>query len=310
MTTDNKQFIEKADMLIADLNAAGGLMPEQADKFLRIAVESSRFLSLVYIDSMKNQKKYIETASLADRVFHKATSATALGVGKRSAPVLGRVELDSKELIAQIDLPYDVVEDNIERGSFQATVLDLLGKKAGSNTAMYAIQADTASADDDLNIFDGIIVQAVSHGTDKADAYVDAELLNKMVLSLPGKYREDVSQLAFLVSPSTEQRYRHSMGERATPYGDTSRTEFRPMQYCGINVMPIAQIPENVGTSSHCSVAFLCDPKNIHIGYHRTITIESMKDIKARVYSTVATLRMDVKFAVEDAVAYAYNIKV
>jgi hypothetical protein len=66
--------------------------------------------------------------------------------------------------------------------------------------------------------------------------------------------------------------------------------------------------PENLGQTADRTAVLLCNPKNINFGIWRQIRFESMRDISEGTLKVVATLRFDVKFAEESAVAKAINV--
>ena len=81
------------------------------------------------------------------------------------------------------------------------------------------------------------------------------------------------------------------------------------MLYSGVPVTPLALLPETLGAGADETTAFLCNPKNIHVGIWRQIRIESARDISEGTLKIVATLRFDVKFAEETGVAKAINVQ-
>ena len=67
-------------------------------------------------------------------------------------------------------------------------------------------------------------------------------------------------------------------------------------------------VPENLGGSTDRSVAILLDPKKVHLGWKREMTLEVVKDPRAGEYIIVARMRVDVKLEHEQATVKATNI--
>ena len=111
--------------------------------------------------------------------------------------------------------------------------------------------------------------------------------------------------------------YRDMLADRMTPGGDRALGAVAQSDavvgYTGVPIIPVplfpgdrTDIPRTPGTTD---VLFL-DPKNIHVGVHREIRLETDKDIVAGVVIMVITLRYDVKYAEELAVCKATNVLV
>src|SRR5688572_3494773 len=94
---ENRTLLEKADLALADLTASGGLLvPAQAAKFMRILIKQSKLMGMSTVVPMRSPKQLIEKIRFAGRVLRAGQEATALPVGDRSKPNLGKVELDAK----------------------------------------------------------------------------------------------------------------------------------------------------------------------------------------------------------------------
>jgi len=117
MGSTNQDLIQKADLALADLATAGKLNPEQTDRFIRTLIDQPTLLNQVRTVAMGAPQMKINKIGFGSRILQPAVSATALSSGSRAKPDLGQVQLDTKEVIAEINIPYDVIEDNIEKGN-------------------------------------------------------------------------------------------------------------------------------------------------------------------------------------------------
>jgi hypothetical protein len=120
--------------------------------------------------------------------------------------------------------------------------------------------------------------------------------INKM----PTKYLRNRPAMRFYTPFNNEVDYRNELAQRATGLGDTTITGNNPVFGFGIPVAPVALMPETDG--------ILLDPKNIIVGFHRRVQIETDKDIRARMWWIVLTMRVDVKIEEVEACVQIKNI--
>src|ERR1700745_3185278 len=122
----NESLLQKADLAIADLNANGGVLePEQGASFIRKLIKTPTLIRVCRVVEMSSPQRKINKIGFGQRILRKATSATALtqnaanglstGLGGRAKRTADQITLTTKEQIAEVRLPYDVLEDNIER---------------------------------------------------------------------------------------------------------------------------------------------------------------------------------------------------
>jgi len=305
--TDNRTLIQKADLAIADLTTDGGyLEDEQSMKFIKVAIEQSKLLTLCTVDSMRSPKKKLETFRFGSRILHIATSAQALPVGKRSKPDLTMAELSTHEFKAEIRLPYDVLEDNIERDGLESTVMQALPEACGRDMEEIALMSVTTSGDADLANFSGFLAAATTNTVNVASAAMSQDVLENMLLAMPNEFKATKPELRYFVSTNTEIRYRNLLAQTAREAGQVYHDEAKDIQYSGIPMVPLAKIAE----PSSLTQALLVHPKNLHVGVQRQIRIETARDISAGVVIIVASVRMDAKYEYEPACVRAYDITV
>lgn len=259
---------------------------------------------------MRAPKQLIEKIKFGSRVLRAGSEAVALDPGDRVKPDLTKVELDAQLFKAEVRMSNEVLEDSIERGDLRQTIMQLLGDAIARDMDEVIILGDTGSGDPFLAKFDGTLVQATSNQVDALDTRLNKTILKDMVKVLPSEFYRDPAQLRFFTSVDAEIDWRESLADRATNLGDTTVQQANPVPFSGTPVVPVPMFPENVGTGSHCTNVLLTDPKNINVGIWRQIRIETDKMISEGVLQVVATLRFDVKFAHEPAVAKAKNVKV
>lgn len=313
----NMTLLQKADLALADLTSSGNtattggkLTPETAQKFMRILIDESKLLKMATVVPMKSEKTEIPKIRFATRILRAGQEATALPKADRAKPNLSNVELDTKLFKAEVRLPDEVLEDNIERDQLKATIMQLMGEAISRDMDEIAVQGDTASADTFLAQLNGILKQSTSNVVDAATATTNKGILRDMLKSMPKPFLRSKDLLRFLTSIDSKIDLTDSLGNRMTPLGDSLTMNGGDLKYQGVPVEDVPLFPENLGVATNCTNMILTDPKNVTVGIWRQIKMETDKDVSAGVVIIVATLRFDVKYAEETATVKATNVKV
>ncbi|MFI5297478.1 MAG: phage major capsid protein [Polyangiales bacterium] len=307
--TSNRSFVEKADLAIADLTAGGGyLLPEQAKTFMRLLIKPSVVMKLATVTPMPTPKFQVSKIKFGSRILRAGKEATALAAADRAKPDLSFLELDAQLFKAEVFLSDEVLEDNVERGEFRQTVLEMIAEAAGRDMEEAIISGDTTSSDPFLGVFDGILKQAKSHVVDAAGAPLTKNFFRDMLRSLPSEYLRDKKAMNFLASVDGELEYRNSLAERATVGGDKFLESDAPILYSGVPITPVPLFPDSLGATGNQTTVLLTNPKNIHVGIWRQIRLETFRDVSAGVLRVVATIRFDVQLADELGVAKLINV--
>jgi hypothetical protein len=263
---------------------------------------------------MGASKRKINKIGFGTRILRKATSGVALTSGQRSKPTTEQIELNTKEQIAEVRLPYDVLEDNIERagaannetsnagpGGLRQTLIDLIAERAALDTEELGLLADTdytsGDADDQayLSQLDGWLKIAGEEGNVNAGGSdpISKTTFKTALQALPVQYQRNKAALNHFVSTNQETEYRDTLADRGTGLGDNMVQGQAPVFAFGSPVTPVALMPE--------TKSLLCDPLNLIFGIQRQVSMEFDKDITARVYIIVVTMRVD--FQIEEGEA-------
>lgn len=317
MGTSNQELAKRADLAIADLTANGGmLLPEQANTFIDLIQEQPTILRQVRLVRMNAPQRKINKIGFASRILKAAPQGTPpfaaddgtndryLAAADRSKPTTSQIELNTKEIIAEVRLPYEVLEDNIEGESFETHVMRLIAERAAIDLEEWGLFADTASGDAFLALQDGYLKRMTSHVVNHANAGVSPALFKAGMLAMPQKYLRNVGQMKHFVSVANTIKYRDVVAQRATGYGDSMLTGQQPIFAFGSPVegspMLAAQGTGNVGIFTF--------PQNLLFGIQRQIQVETDKDIRSREIIIVLTLRAALQIEEEDATVKYTNI--
>ena len=303
----NKELMKKADLAIGDLASGGLLNPEQSNAFLRRLIEQPTILREARVIPMTANERVIDKIGFDSRILRPGVSATPLIEADRAKPDLGKITLTNKELIAEVRIPYDVIEDNIEqggiggapagdnvseaRGGIKDTIMSLMAERSSADLEELALNGDTNSGDAYLATQDGWLKRANINVVDNLAAPIDKQLFKKGKKAMPDKYLRNLGAMKHWVSVDNETEYRDTLSDRQTGLGDNLVTGRNPIFAYGTPIAPVSFMPEAQGLFTW--------PMNLLWGIQRQVSVEAAKDITARIYIIVLTMR--VAFHVEEA---------
>lgn len=317
MTTRNEN-LARADVTIAQLDTNGGLLgPEQSNAFIDLILDQPTILPQARVIRMAKPEVQIDRMGFDSRILRAArngSTQTAEDDGSngryvrkadRAAPTTSQITLTSKELIAEVRLPYEVLEDNIEGASMEAHVMRQIAERAALDLEEWFLWADTNSGDAMMALTDGIMKKATSHVADNLGAGVSPDLFENAMLALPQKYLRNLPQLRGFVSMANTLRYRSKVAKRQTGYGDAAlQSGDLPLAAYGLKIEGAPMLAaDGIGSSG-----LMTFPKNLIWGIRREISVETDKDIRSREYIIVLTLRAGIQIDDADAVVKLENI--
>lgn len=330
---DNKELMKKADLALADLADGGLLNAEQSNTFIRKLITQPNIINgnKIRFVPMNSPQKKIEKIGFGKRILRAATAGTALATAAidsttfngvteataRAKPQMETVTLVTKEVIADVPLPYDVMEDNIERaaaannenmndgpGGLRTTILELIAERASTDLEELAIlgNEDLGTGDTYLQLMDGWLVNASENGNtvDFGGATVSKALFKAGLKAMPDKYKRDVGSLANFVNMDNELEYRDTLSDRGTGMGDRYVTTNDAAVAYGTTVNGVSLMPAAQG--------LLTNPKNLIMGVQRQVSLEFDKNIRTREYIIVLTARIDFKIEEAEAIVHYSNI--
>ena len=93
-----------------------------------------------------------------------------------TAPVTSTVELNAKEVIAEVNITYDTLENNIEKDGLQQTLMQMLAERAAVDIEELIVNGDVASSDPYLAQLDGSgsspsLISSMQAGSKSADSF-------------------------------------------------------------------------------------------------------------------------------------------
>lgn len=315
----NQDLIKKADLAVSDLTSDGGLLnPEQTDAFIRKLLVQPTILASCRTVRMNSPQRKINKIGFGSRILKPAVSHTPLSSGDRSKPTTEQVTLSTKEVIAEVQLPYDVIEDNIERGGIEEnvaagpdggtqfggglkdTLMSLIAERVAVDLEELAIQGDTLSGDAYLALVDGFLKLATAHTVDQGNATVDRAMFKAGLQAMPDQYLRNLAALRHYLATDKVIDYRDSLAARETILGDSQIQNVNGVNGFGVPVEMVSLMPGAKG--------LFTNPQNLIFGVQRRINMEVDKDIRSRAYIIVVTARVDFAIEETDAVVKYINV--
>ena len=300
--------VMRADLALADLTANGGVLdPEHQNTFFRKIIDEPTVINQVRQQPMNAPEMKIPKIGFGSRVLQVApntgsggaqdngTNTRHLAAAKRAKPDFGQVNLSTTEFIAEIHLHDDLLEDNIERDQMADTIMTLLAERVALDLEALLLLADTdmaALSDPDgyYRSMDGLLKLADANVVDADGAPVSINIFNDMKKAMPTRFRRNLSTLRYLTAMDVESDYRVQVASRGTSLGDATLTGAAPLPVLGTPLQGVALMPQANG--------LLIDPKNVIFGLQRNVRIERERDIRARSWIVVLTMRIG--FAIEE----------
>ncbi|HDR4393172.1 TPA: phage major capsid protein [Bacillus cereus] len=305
---DNNKIIEKAAMTLSDLAAGGRLNTEQSNAFLKMVQAAPTIIKDSRFVPMESDSRKVEKLGFGSRILRPGVEGKALEDKDRSVPQTSTVKLEAKEVIAEVNITYDTLENNIEKGKLKDTLMQMIAGRAALDWEELIVNGDTASSDPYLALLNGIRKQATSHIVDHKGADFVKEVFKHGYKAVPAKYLRNKKDWRFYTSQGIEVEYLDAMSNRQTALGDAAINGGLPSAY-GVPVQGIAMLQPYTEAEKTVSDIILTHPKNILTGMSRQISIEVDKDIRERKFIIVLTAKIDAKFEEEDAVAKIINVK-
>lgn len=320
MTTKdtNSAVLEKADWALSDITANGGLLSvEQSDAFIRKLVVEPTLLKLMRVFPMTSHTHKLNKIGFGGRILRPAVQSVAVSSGDRVKPTTSQVTLTNKEIIAELHLPYDVVENNIERGmindsiangpvgsspfggGIKDTIISMIVEQAAPDLEELALLGDTTSGDAYLAQMDGFLKLAVTNVV-PVNSGVGNTMFSRGLKAIPVKYLRNLAQMKHFLPTTRVLDYATYLASRETALGDSKIQSLVNIAGMGVPVDMVHQMPVSQG--------LLTAPRNLIFGIQREIMIEVEKDIRLREYIIVLTTKVGFAIEEEEAIVKYTNI--
>lgn len=311
-TPDVRTLVQKADLALSELTSLGGvLQPKQAAKWMKIMIDASVLLPEVTVQPMSSPQEEIDQFGFLSTVLRRATDGQALSAMDRVKPTLSKVTLVTKELKAECRLTDSQLEDNIEGKTFGDTIANALMEAAGRDLENLVVNGDVASADILLVTLDGLLKQATSNIVDLtgSPATISRAHGEALMKTLPAQFQKNKRAMRFFTSWDAEIKQRTLLADRGTVMGDIMVSQDVPVLLMGVPMIGIPLFPTTLGAGTNETNILYCDPKeSVRVGIQRSMRLESERNVREGATYFIVSLRVDVKFSHEPAVAKAIKV--
>jgi len=304
----NQEVINKAEVTLGTLKTGGLMNPTQSSTFIRMVQNAPTLLQEARVIQMDSDAQKIEKIGFGQRILRPGQEGVGLTNEQKTAPTTSTVELNAKEVIAEVNITYDTLENNIEGDNLQNTIMQMLAERAAVDIEELILNGDTSSSDTYLAQLDGIRKQATSHIVDVAGEPLTRQVFKQGYKAVPPKYLRVPQEFRFYTSPGQEVEWKDKVADRQTNLGDAAVQGGLSSAF-GVPVKGIANMQPYDADGTDFSDILLTHPKNIILGFSRNIRIEVDKDIRRRKFIIVLTAKLDSKFEEEDAVAKIIKVK-
>ena len=286
----------------ADLSTGGLLNPEQADRFIQKLFDYAIMTQDFRKVTMTSPKRRIEKLNFANRI---AVAPGAEGVDPASGdikkPTTEKVELSTVEVDAYVDLAFTTVEDNIERGNLENTIVDMVARRLQTDLEELYLKGDTGSGDTYLALLNGWLKQSTSNVVDVSSAtFSEDGVFGAMLDSLPQRFFRNPNEWRLYTSTKNVRKVRRERAARQTIGGDFWLTGSPPLTYEDVAIVGVPLMAD--------SKCLLIHPDNVLIGIQRDITFDNFRNGRKRIWQMTWTMRVDTKYEEETAVVSAINI--
>lgn len=306
MATENRVLLQKADLDTAGLASGGLLLAEQADRFFRVMIKRAVLMPRIQVTPMANPKMRKDKHRFGSRVLKPGVENNALALAQRSKPDLSFIELDAKLVKAEVRISDEVLEDQIERGAYQQTIVQTLAEAVARDVDFLISRGDTTSADPLLAVLDGFIKQATTNVVVAGGVKLDKDVMRDMLKTMPDEFV--TSDAVYFTNRQAKVDYKDAVSERATGLGDIQLTTGSDITFQDYKIIDIPEFPNNLGGGTNETVVLFTEPKNMLLGIHRQIKVKMGEDISAGQVIVVVSMRLDVKYMHEPAVVKSTGV--
>jgi len=306
-----QEMLQKA-VDTTDLASGGLLSTGQADRFVDMSMDQSVMLKDARVVRMRSAVMELDKIATTGRVSQLKSEGVAPETLAEAS--FSKVMLTAVDIITPFEITTEALEDSIERGDLEETVVRVMARQTASDLEELAILGDTDSVDTFLRGLDGWRVLADDgHVVDFVGATLDKDGLSAMYRALPDRYKRNHGGLRYYFAPAAVQDWHDTFADRGTPGGDQALVSSAAPPYMGVPVASVPSIPvdlDGVGGygGSNLSFGILTPRENLVFGVHRQVRIEKDKDILRGVNIYTITTRVAVALEETDAVVVAVNV--
>jgi len=284
-----ERYIETSSISTGLINA------EQASSFIDTMRDQSKVAKLAQFYKMEASTRNIDSLGIAAEQLRKKTEGLAPETW--ATITAGQNVLTSVMCIFPVAITYETLNRNIEKQALESTI-DRMAAKAVMNDIEKVAWVGDGSTGSFLSINVGLIELAEAGGNkvSTSGSTDDKANLALLVDALPEKWHDEEGCRIFMNSADA-RRYGRQIAARND--GLLYLLGRQPLQFEGYEIVPSPFITSGV--------YILTPALNIAYGVELNMMIKRAEDIDRGIVKMNFYIAWDVNFAVNDAVAIAYN---
>ena len=288
----------------SDLFTNGGQLPaEAAMEFWKSVVDQQLTLKAITKRAMMAGTGTTDELTVTARSMVKATEGST--ISDNNAVDFRRRTITNVEVAWGTDITKTFLEDNIERGNAEQTIVNQVGLQFGNDIADLGWNGDDGSSTTFLAINDGWITLATADANvnDVASYNSDAEcsdVMHDWRKGMPTKFRA-LPDLTYFVPYEFAENYADQVSARLTSLGDAVLINGLPaLRYFGHVIIPDPYMASTTGMYTPAS--------NLYLAYNRAVTMETEWKARKRLIELTLTARNDYQYSSGQAIVLGTSI--
>lgn len=237
----------------ANLTFGGQLNPAQQEEFIKLVKDNSVLLGKIRFKSMSTSRTLLDKMYIGEPVTAGINENSNAFADETGRPVFDQLELNAKKLKSNWSVSTEMLQENIEGGSFEDVMMTMMSKRISTDLELLAIQGNVNTAGTSplatlLKTFDGFDVlteqsQLISAG----GGGVSAGLFADAIRAMPEQYLQD-PDLRWIMSRAAATDWQEKVAQRETAGGDDA-LKGNTLRPYGFPVMVVPGIPSRLAVT-------------------------------------------------------------
>ena len=316
-------LMQRAENVVADVLPGGHLQPYRYEQFWKYVDDQPTLIQKIRRINMDSYALEVPRFGIQDQILHGANELTAMLPPQYVKFETGMLYLNSFKVMAEVQFTYELLEDNIMKGTLVNYVLSEIRKKIPANLEMLILQGDKSispATNDFLCMEDGIIKRAFTqapagrpslgltgaHLVSAAGSTMSVPPWYDLERAIPEKYNATQPGYIYITHRDVDLAWRETRTSRPTNVGDDYIFDLKTARALGREIYTTPFMPLDTNGNTYL---LLMDPKQIVLGTYRRMTLESMRNIQNQKIIFVFSMRIALGLEEPDAIGMIYDLK-
>lgn len=241
------------------LLTGGQLNPTQQNEFFKLIRALPGMFSIARFEKVDQKKHHIDKLHIGEPITHGVEENT--NTAYLAKPKTSQIEIFTRKYKSSWNVTTETLIENIEKGSFEQTLMEGMSSRIGTDLEMAAIQGDPDKYAADNSPF-GLLLRRDkgwdvltegAHIIDCDGVTIEKDIFAEMIRRMPQQYLADPG-LRWITSKTIEIDWTDKIAERNTALGDAAYSGKAPAPY-GIPMASIPLVPADKELSLDTGVA-------------------------------------------------------